>query len=75
MERAGFWKVTPASGGMEATSTRGSLFSRLGREDESTAAWEEFVRIYSPQVLRWCRSYGLQESDAADICQDVLVRF
>lgn len=60
---------------MEAVSTRGSLFSRLGREGDSTAAWEEFVRIYSPQVLHWCRRYGLQDSDAADIVQDVLMRF
>ena len=60
---------------MAAFSTRGSLLGRLGQEPTSAAAWEEFVRIYSPQVLRWCRRYGLQDDDAADICQDVLVRF
>lgn len=61
--------------GMAAFSTRGSLLGRLRHEPDSATAWEEFVRIYSPQVLRWCRSYGLQDDDAADICQDVLVRF
>jgi len=60
---------------MQALSTRGSLLGRLGQEGDSAAAWEEFVRIYSPQVLRWCRAHGLQDSDAADVCQDVLVRF
>jgi RNA polymerase sigma factor (sigma-70 family) len=60
---------------MGSLSTRGSLLGRLRQEGESAAAWEEFVRIYSPQVLRWCRGYGLQENDAADLCQDVLVRF
>lgn len=60
---------------MAVFSTRGSLLGRLGQEPTSAAAWEEFVRIYSPQVLRWCRGYGLQDDDAADICQDVLVRF
>lgn len=56
-------------------STRGSLLGRLGNEECSAADWEEFVRIYSPQVVRWCRAHGLQETDAADVCQDVLVRF
>lgn len=60
---------------MGGYSTRGSLLGRLGQEPDSAPAWEEFVRIYSPQVLRWCRRYGLQDDDAADICQDVLVRF
>jgi len=56
-------------------STRGSLLGRLGGEECSATDWEEFVRIYSPQVLRWCRAHGLQDTDAADVCQDVLVRF
>jgi RNA polymerase sigma factor (sigma-70 family) len=60
---------------MAALSTRGSLIGRLGHATDSAAAWEEFVRIYGPEVLRWCRGHGLQESDAADVCQDVLVRF
>jgi len=60
---------------MGVLSTRGSLLGRLAEKSDSDAAWEEFVRIYSPQVLRWCRACGLQESDAADVCQDVLVRF
>lgn len=60
---------------MAGLSTRGSLLGRLAGESDSSAAWEEFVRIYGPQVLRWCRARGLQECDAADVCQDVLVRF
>jgi RNA polymerase sigma-70 factor (ECF subfamily) len=60
---------------MAGFSTRASLLGRLGNEPESATAWEEFVRIYSPQVLDWCRRHGLQDDDAADICQDVLVRF
>jgi RNA polymerase sigma factor (sigma-70 family) len=65
---------------METFDTRRSLLIRLrdgadGEGQEQAAAWEEFVRIYSPQVLRWCRRYGLQDTDAGDLCQDVLVRF
>ncbi len=68
---------------MATLSTRHSLLIRLrdaaggsgGGNDHHAAAWEEFVRIYSPEVLRWCRRCGLQENDAADVCQDVLVRF
>lgn len=64
---------------METLDTRRSLLIRLrdaGDGDAAhAAAWAEFVRIYSPHVLRWCRRCGLQESDAGDVCQDVLVRF
>jgi RNA polymerase sigma factor (sigma-70 family) len=62
-------------------STRSSLLLRVSnaaREPdakESRAAWEEFVRIYAAEVLTWARERGLGEHDAADVCQDVLVRF
>jgi RNA polymerase sigma factor (sigma-70 family) len=40
-----------------------------------TAAWGEFVRIYGPPVVAWCRERGLQHDDALDVTQDVLLRF
>lgn len=55
--------------------TRGSLLKRLGEESDVSGAWGEFVRIYGDQVIRWCRGCGLQDADAADVAQDVLVRF
>lgn len=55
--------------------TRGSLLTRLREEPDASAAWEEFVRIYGDHVIRWCRGSGLQHADAADVAQDVLVRF
>jgi|688.fasta_scaffold292525_2 RNA polymerase sigma factor (sigma-70 family) len=55
--------------------TRGSLLRRLGDEPDSQGAWQEFVRIYGTEVIRWCRGCGLQDADAADVAQDVLVRF
>ncbi len=28
----------------------------------------------SPQDLRWCKAWGLQEADAEDVAQDVLTK-
>ncbi|MEM6689050.1 MAG: sigma-70 family RNA polymerase sigma factor [Planctomycetota bacterium] len=36
-------------------------------------AWERFVRIYTPLVLRWCQRSGVQESDAYDTTQNVMM--
>jgi RNA polymerase sigma-70 factor (ECF subfamily) len=56
-------------------TTRVSLIARLGGPAGDVEAWEEFVRIYAPHVIQWCRGYGLQQSDALDVSQDVLLRF
>lgn len=56
-------------------TTRISLMARLGGADPDASAWDEFVRLYSPHVIRWCLGHGLQECDALDVAQDVLVRF
>ncbi len=55
--------------------TRASLLLRLTEEPDNAAAWDEFVRIYGRHVVRWCRHHGLQENDAQDVAQDVLVKF
>ncbi|NBV45268.1 MAG: sigma-70 family RNA polymerase sigma factor [Planctomycetia bacterium] len=57
------------------STTSPSLLASLADGSGREKAWAEFVRIYSPHVLRWCRRYGLQESDAADVAEDVLLRF
>jgi RNA polymerase sigma-70 factor (ECF subfamily) len=38
------------------------------------AAWEEFVRRYGPRILGWCRGWGLQDADAEDVAQIVLLQ-
>jgi len=38
--------------------------------DEET--WQRVVRIYGPLIFAWCTRCGMQESDAADVSQDVL---
>jgi RNA polymerase sigma-70 factor (ECF subfamily) len=47
---------------------------RLRQDPADQAAWAEFVRRYGPQVYRWCRHWRLQENDAEDVTQAVLVR-
>jgi RNA polymerase sigma-70 factor (ECF subfamily) len=52
------------------TTTPVSLLEQLRRPGEQ-AAWVEFVRLYSPLLFYWARKAGLQESDAADLTQEV----
>jgi RNA polymerase sigma-70 factor (ECF subfamily) len=52
-------------------STRASLLLRL-RDPQDQAAWREFVTIYAPLVYGYLRKQGLQDADAADLCQEVL---
>lgn len=56
-------------------TTRVSLLERVCRHPGDPGAWSTFVGFYGPAVIRWCRRHGLQESDAADVAQDVLLRF
>src|SRR5262245_28698186 len=51
--------------------TRGSLLLRL-RDPHDGAAWGEFVNLYAPLVYGYLCKHGLQDADAADLCQDVL---
>lgn len=54
-----------------ATST--TLLHRL-RDVADEDAWDDFVRRYTPKVFEWCRKNNLQDSDAADVTQQVLLK-
>jgi RNA polymerase sigma-70 factor (ECF subfamily) len=54
-------------------TTSPTLLERLRRPEDSPA-WERFVRLYTPLLLNWARRQGLQDADAADLVQDVLVK-
>jgi RNA polymerase sigma-70 factor (ECF subfamily) len=56
------------------TPTSTTLLTRLRHEPADQAAWAEFVRRYGPLVYRWCRRWQLQEADAQDVTQAVLVK-
>jgi RNA polymerase sigma-70 factor (ECF subfamily) len=55
-------------------ATRVSLLGRLRVAPADHQAWAEFVNRYGPLILRWCRRWKLQEADAEDVTQNVLVR-
>lgn len=52
--------------------TQDSLILRL-RDPEDAAAWEEFVSVYRPVIVRLAILRGLQHSDADDLAQQVLL--
>lgn len=52
-----------------ASSVSTSLLARLrSRSDES---WSRLIALFTPVVYRWARQAGLQDSDAADVAQEV----
>lgn len=53
--------------------TRPSLLARL-RDLEDRDAWCEFVEIYAPLVFGYARRQRLQEADAADLTQEVMIK-
>ena len=42
------------------------------KSGHDNSVWQRVVRIYEPLIHSWCMRCGLQESDAADVSQDVL---
>jgi len=53
--------------------TSPTLLGRLRASPTDEAAWAAFVARYGPRVLAWCRHWGLQDSDAHDVTQIVLL--
>jgi RNA polymerase sigma-70 factor (ECF subfamily) len=60
--------------GRAAPLTSITLLERLRQEPADQAAWAEFVRRYAPHLYRWCRKWHLQDADAEDVTQAVLVK-
>ena len=52
--------------------TPASLLYRLKQPEEITA-WARFVDLYTPLLFHWAKKLGLQESDCADLVQDVFL--
>lgn len=53
-------------------ATNPSLLLRL-RDCGNQRAWDEFVQIYAPLIFGFCRKHKLQEADASDVTQEVLL--
>ena len=56
------------------SGTRISLLGRLRRNPSDQAAWAELVAHYGGKIHAWSMRWGLQEADAQDVTQDVLVK-
>jgi len=54
--------------------TSPTLLGRLGRVPADQAAWGQFAERYGRKIYGWCRQWGLQEADAEDVTQQVLLK-
>src|SRR5262249_21773448 len=51
-----------------------TLLTQLRRDPSDPAGWDEFVERYGRHIYRWCRQWKLQDADAEDVTQDILVK-
>ncbi len=58
----------------EEESTSTTLLRRVAIEPPDSEAWDAFVERYGRMVYRWCRRWNLQEADAEDVTQGVLLQ-
>jgi RNA polymerase sigma-70 factor (ECF subfamily) len=56
----------------ELPETRESLLLKM-RDPRNAAAWEQFVAVYRPTMYRLARRRGLQDAEAEDLAQLVMV--
>ena len=61
----------PAGG---LSRTRATLLGRLRADPADQRTWAEFVDHYGPRILVWCRAWHLQDADAQDVAQTVLLK-
>jgi RNA polymerase sigma-70 factor (ECF subfamily) len=55
-------------------TTRVTLLARLRQDPTDQAAWDVFVERYGRHIYRWCRQWKLQDADAEDVTQDILLK-
>jgi len=49
-----------------------SLLARISQAADAHA-WDQLVELYAPLLRRWLKTYQVQEADADDLVQEVLV--
>lgn len=55
-------------------STSKTLLGRLRKDPDNPATWAAFVDRYGPRIYSWCRQLRLQDADAQDVTQIVLLK-
>src|SRR5215475_437698 len=55
-------------------TTSPTLLARLRHDSSNDAAWDEFIEHYGRHIYRWCRQWRLQDADAEDVTQEILLK-
>src|ERR1700722_19034103 len=53
---------------------RFTLLTRLQQDPSDQTSWDKFVERYGRHIYRWCRQWKLQDADAEDVTQDILMK-
>lgn len=61
-------------GRTQDSGTRITLLGRLRGDPSNQAIWAEFVDHYGGKIYSWCRKWALQDADAQDVTQNVLLK-
>jgi RNA polymerase sigma-70 factor (ECF subfamily) len=61
-------------GGDSTARTSPTLLGRLSRIPADHGAWADFAERYGHRIYAWCRQWHLQEADAQDVTQEVLLK-
>jgi RNA polymerase sigma-70 factor (ECF subfamily) len=56
------------------SQTSATLLGRLRQVPPDQAAWAQFADRYGRKIYGWCRLWKLQEADAEDVTQGVLLK-
>jgi RNA polymerase sigma factor (sigma-70 family) len=56
------------------SQTSATLLTRLRQVPADQAAWAQFTERYGRKIYAWCRQWNLQEADAEDVTQTVLLK-
>jgi RNA polymerase sigma-70 factor (ECF subfamily) len=51
-----------------------TLLARIRQVPADQAAWVQFTERYGRKIYAWCRQWNLQEADAEDVTQAVLMK-
>jgi RNA polymerase sigma-70 factor (ECF subfamily) len=54
--------------------TSATLLARLRQAPADQEAWQRFTESYGRKIYGWCRQWNLQEADAEDVTQNVLIK-
>lgn len=59
---------------LNGLTTRVSLLLKIRSDPSDQIAWQLFVDRFGPLIHAWCRHWKLQEADAQDVTQIVLLK-